>query len=82
MITSNEVIKLIKAFSVTERLMIVEEILRNIREENVAPGGTEDTKEENAEPAILTLSGVIDEEEAAVMISAVGESRKIDRDEW
>jgi hypothetical protein len=82
MISSNEVINLIKSFSVTERLMIVEEILRNIREENVVPVVKEDSKNENAEPAILSLAGVIDEEEADVMTSAVEESRKIDRDEW
>ena len=82
MISSNEVINLIKSFSITERLMIVEEILRNIREENVVPVAKEDSKEENTEPAILRLAGVIDDEEADVMTSAVEESRKIDRDEW
>ena len=82
MISSNEVINLIKSFSIAERLMIVEEILRNIREENVAPVMTEDSKEENVEPAILSLAGIIDEEEAEVMTRAVEESRKIDRDEW
>lgn len=82
MISSNEVINLIKSFSITERLMIVEEILRNIREENVVPVVKDDSKEEDTEPAILSLAGVIDEEEADVMTSAVEESRKIDRNEW
>ncbi len=82
MISSSEIINLIKSFSIAERLMIVEEILRNIREENVAPVVKEVSKEENTEPAILSLAGVIDEEEADVMTSAVEESRKIDRDEW
>lgn len=82
MISSSEVINLIKSFSIAERLMIVEEILRNIREENVVPVVKEISQEENAEPAILGLAGVIDEEEADLMTSAVEESRKIDRDEW
>jgi hypothetical protein len=82
MISSNELINLIKGFSITERLMIVEEILRNIREENVTTEMTENSKEANAEPAILSLAGVIDKEEADVMTSAVEESRRIDRDEW
>ena len=41
----------------------MEENLRNIREEN-------------SEPAILSLAGVIDEAEAEVMTNAVEESRK------
>lgn len=82
MISSSEVINLIKSFSIAERLMIVEEILRNIREENVVSVGKEIPQEENAEPAILGLAGIIDEEEADLMTNAVEESRKIDRDEW
>ena len=82
MISSSDVINLIKNFSITERLMIVEEILRNIREENVVQKVAENSKEKEAEPAILSLAGVIDEEEASVLTSAVKESRKIDRDEW
>ncbi len=82
MISSNDVIKLIKSFSITERLMIVEEILRAIREENAVQKVTEGAEEKNSEQTILSLAGVIDEEEAKVLTSAVEESRKIDRDEW
>ena len=82
MISSKEVITLIRGFSITEQLKIVEEILKNIREEDVVQKTPEDSKEENSGPAILSLAGIIGEEEAGVMNSAVEESRKIDRDEW
>ncbi len=82
MISSNEVINIIKSFSLTERLMIVEEILRNIREENVKQKSTDHPKKENSKLGILNLAGIINEEEAKVFDCAVEESRKIDRDEW
>ena len=83
MITSSEVIKLIKGLSLADRLKIVEEILKNIREEEFLRGKEVETKEEkNNGPAILTLAGIFDEEEAKVFESAIAESRKIDEDEW
>jgi hypothetical protein len=78
MISSNEVIDLIKNLSIAERLMIVEAILRNIREENAA----QKESKMNEEPAILSLAGIFDEEEAQVFENAIAESRKIDEDEW
>jgi len=78
MISSSELIDLIKRFSITERLMIAEEILKDIREERTL----QQVPKERAEPAILSLAGVMDEEEAQVFITAVNESRKIDINEW
>eukprot|EP01024_Parvocaulis_polyphysoides_P032107 TRINITY_DN28846_c0_g1_i1.p1 TRINITY_DN28846_c0_g1~~TRINITY_DN28846_c0_g1_i1.p1 ORF type:complete len:115 (+),score=7.88 TRINITY_DN28846_c0_g1_i1:34-345(+) len=77
MISSNEVIELIKGFSLKERLLIIEEILRNIREENA----TSSPDDKNS-PAILDLAGVIDAQEAEVFNSAISESRQVDEDEW
>lgn len=82
MISSNEVINLIKGFTLTERLMIIEEVLKNIREENVSQNIANPSMEEKSGPAILSLAGIIDEEEAKVWNSAVQESRQIDKDEW
>ena len=79
--STREVLELIQAFSLSERLMIVEEILRSLRqeasmaEEKIAAG-----KDDG--PAILALAGTIDDQEAAVFEEAVRESRKVDRDEW
>ena len=82
MVSSNEVINLIKGFSLTERLIIVEEILRNIREENSAKKVAKNAEEVNSKPAILSLAGIFDENEALIFNAAVKESRKIDKDEW
>jgi len=82
MISSTEVVNLIRGFSTTERLKIVEEILRNIREENNDYLSKDHSKNESFEPAILNFAGIITEKEADVLRSAVAESRKIDRNEW
>lgn len=82
MMSSNEVVRLISRFSLMERLMIVEEILRTIRKENMEQKVLQNTESKKSGPAILNLSGVIDEEEANILTSAVEEARKIDRDEW
>ncbi len=81
--TNHEVINIIKRLSLNDRLMIVEEILRSIHEEEVLL--KEDLKIKKAEesgPAILTMAGILGEEEAKLFESAIAESRKIDEDEW
>ena len=80
--TSNNIINLIKGLSLSERLKIVEEILRSIREEGLEPKVALPAKETHEGPAILSLAGIMDEEEAKVWDSAIAESRKIDEDEW
>lgn len=81
--TSNDVIKLIKGLSLPERLKIVEEILKNIREETLRAKKTVDPEKETGQgPAILKFAGIMDDDEAKVWESAVAESRKIDEDEW
>lgn len=77
MISSQEIIKLIERFSITERLWIVEEVLKNIREEKL-----DVTPSEVAKPSLLALAGIMDDEEAKVWYEAVEESRKVDEHEW
>lgn len=80
--TGSEIINLIKGFSLSEKLRLVEEILRNIREENISIREQSETKEKKDEPAILSFAGILNEEEAKIFDSAVEESRKIDENEW
>jgi hypothetical protein len=80
--TGSEIINLIKGFSLSEKLRLVEEILRNIREENISIREQIETKEKKDKPAILSFAGILNEEEAAIFDSAVEESRKIDENEW
>lgn len=81
MLSSSDIINVVRGFSVQERLMIVEAILRNIREENKNSDNTNalDSKEESD---ILGFAGIIDEEEATIFQEAIKESRNIDKDEW
>jgi len=81
MVSTNELIKLINTFSLSERLKIVEEVLRGIREEKIViPNDKEG--ESNEPPKILELAGVMTDEEASEYDKAVEESRKIDENEW
>ena len=74
-------ITLINKFSLKERLKIVEEVLRGIREEKVVTLNDRGNESKGV-PKILELAGIMSEEEASVYYEAVEESRKIDRDEW
>jgi len=82
MVSSNEIINLIKGFSLSERLLIVEEILRNIREENVKNKELPKTIDIKEVSPILSFMGILDDKEADLMESAIEESRKIDGNEW
>lgn len=83
MITSTEAIKLIKNLSIVERLFIAEEILKGIREEEMTEELSDySVSEGTSEPAILTMSGIMDDEEAKIFDTAISEARKIDEDAW
>lgn len=81
MASANELIAIINKFSLTERLKIIEEVLRRIREDNVVVQ-QEGEKGVYMPPKILELAGVMTEEEASAFENAVEESRKIDESEW
>jgi hypothetical protein len=81
MVSTNELITLINKFSLTERLKIVEEVLRGIREDRTV-GSDDEEKETNKSPKILELAGVMTDEEASVFNEAIEDSRKIDKDKW
>lgn len=81
---SNEVFKLLKPLNLVDRLKIIENILKDIRKENTEfdvhdKGYIEDG---DSRLGILSLSGIISDEEADVLQRAVNESRKIEADEW
>jgi hypothetical protein len=84
MATSNDIIKLTRGLSLSERLKIVEEILRGIREEEILREKEikSKPKEKSAASPILAMAGIFDKEEAKVFEIAIAESRKIDEDEW
>ena len=84
MTSSSELISLIKGFSISDRLIIVEEILKDIRQENLPEvlASSSSEQERSSKPSILSLAGIFDEGEAAVFTGAIEESRKIDSDEW
>ena len=75
-----KIINQINRYTLTERLMIVEQILKKIREDN--PATAEKSTNNSDKKGILKFAGILTEEEAQVMENAVAESRKIDRNEW
>ena len=71
----NDILELISTFSVSERLLLIEEIIKGILEEG-------EKKAKSGAPPILELAGILTEEEAGEMEEAVQESRKVDLDGW
>ena len=69
--------------SFAERLRIVEDVLRGIRE-NDAPQveDFESKMEDHAGLTILATAGILDEKDAIFFEDAVTESREIDKNEW
>ncbi len=77
-VSTNELIGLINRFSLAERIKIIEEVLKTIREEETKAYSVKTTKS----PSILKFAGILDEKEASIFEEAIEESRKIDEDEW
>ena len=73
MVSKNELINLINECHLSDRLEIVEAVLKHIRKEKKALRNGLD---------ILEFAGIIDDTEAKIFESAVLESRKIDKNEW
>jgi hypothetical protein len=72
---NTDILHIINGLSIADRLRLVEEILRNIREE-------ETIENEYTGSGLLEFAGIIDENEASTMKEAVLESREIDLDGW
>jgi len=71
----SEILDLVQALPITDRLEILEEVLWKIRKEKslgTEPSGT----------GLLEFAGIIDQKEATAMTEAVSESRKIDYNGW
>jgi hypothetical protein len=79
MTSTEEVILILKKLSLSDRLLIIEEILKDIREANKTEAEREDR---NIEPAILSFAGIMTDADAKVFDSSVDESRKVDSNEW
>ncbi|MEL6834347.1 MAG: hypothetical protein AAFP77_15235 [Bacteroidota bacterium] len=68
-----DIIKIVNEYSVAERLMLIEQLLKTIREESV---------KENSFVDLSEFTGIIDDDEATSMKDAVNDARKIDLDGW
>ena len=81
--SKSDILSLIKAYPIGERLIIIEEVLRSIREEREL---LDENREDHAElyegKELLEFAGILNKEEAKEMNTAIEESRKIDVDEW
>ena len=72
-----DILKMVNEYPVSDRLILIEEILKSIRKES---DQVEETK--TPESDLSEFIGIIDDEEAASMKLAVEDSRKIDLDGW
>ena len=76
MISSEEVIKLLERLSIPEQWVVVEGILKNIREEKSVDESTSSVTENN-KPILSDLAHTISDQEAKIWYGAIEESRKI-----
>jgi hypothetical protein len=81
MISSEEVIKLVEKLSIPEQWVVVEGILKNIREEKSVTDSPNAVTENN-KPILSDLAHTISDREAKIWYGAIEESRKINLDEW
>lgn len=83
MTSHHSLLNLINDLSLSDRLMIVEAVLKGIREEENRKEKKGTLSMEPATyPGILSMAGIWTEAEAKVFEEAVAESRKIDPDGW
>lgn len=76
MISSEEVIKLAEKLSIPEQWVVVEGILKNIRQEKTVAEFTGAVTENN-KPLLSDLAYTISDQEAKTWYGAIEESRKI-----
>ncbi len=76
MISSEEVIKLVEKLSIPEQWVVVEGILKNIRQEKSVAESTGAVTENN-KPLLSDLAFTISDQEAKIWYGAIEESRKI-----
>jgi len=74
--SKNQIINSIEQLSVNEKLIIVEAILKSIRENNTSEN------QADSKPGILELAGNITNKEATEWQNAINDGRKIDLNEW
>lgn len=82
MVTHSEIIQLVKGLSLSERLVLIETILKDIREDQALLAEPQSPQGVSSEPGIMNLAGIMTGEEAEIFYGAISESRKIDADEW
>ena len=79
----HDILDIVKDFSIPDKILLVEAILKQIREaEEFTTGSVEDNQSEYSGEEVLAFAGILDERSAKDMESAVLDSRKIDLDGW
>jgi hypothetical protein len=76
----NDILTIIKSFSIDERLFLIEDILSSVREDHLI--STPEKSEMYSGESLVELAGIVNEKEAKNYKDAISESRKIDINEW
>ncbi|MGB3548584.1 MAG: hypothetical protein WBA17_16545 [Saprospiraceae bacterium] len=76
----NDILAIIKTFSIEERLYLSEKILASIREEVVTKEVEESDRYSGKK--LIELAGIMSPDEAENFDEAISECRKIDADGW
>ena len=76
----NDILTIIKSFPIDERLFLIEDILKSVREDHIT--STSEKSEMYSGENLVELSGIVNEDEAKNYEEAISESRKVDINEW
>lgn len=80
---STDVLSIVNGYPIAERILLVEAILKRIREENeVKPNIDEPCTGGYPGTDLVEFAGILNDREAAEMEEAIVEARKIDKHEW
>lgn len=77
-----DLLNIINGFPITERILLIEAILKQIREEERSGVALKETVAPYSGEGLLEFAGALSDDEADKMQKAVLETRKIDHDEW
>lgn len=79
-----DILRVVNRYPVSERLLLVEAILKAIREEEhkVEHNTSPTTNTSEALKDFRSFIGILNEQEADAMSAAISESRQVDLNEW
>ncbi|MEN0006721.1 MAG: hypothetical protein AAF798_21385 [Bacteroidota bacterium] len=72
----SDILEIVNGYPISDRILLVEAILKKIREEEQLLSAAKTTEQDYSGESILEFAGILDKESAKEMKAAVEESRR------